>query len=321
MITVTITATLFMVTSASVPPASALWFLSDLHLLANVYRFPIFIRLVVHSAIPLRVVSTWQVIMQAVGVYERVEVAKSRGYSLRCPGSRVPANDKNTATRAAAAFFHATGLLAGCDITVYKAVPMRAGLAGGSADAAAVLAGLNELYGARLTLAQLCEIGLSIGADVPFSLLGGTARAGGIGEVLTPLAPLPPCWFAIAMPPGGGVSTPAAYQRFDEMGSPLRPSIATACAAVEAGDLAALCPHMQNMLEHANGDETTSRLRGVMDEHGALASLMTGSGAAVFGLFHKEAQARAAAQAARPLAAKTFCVPPVQSGVQVVGRY
>ncbi|MGD9560436.1 MAG: 4-(cytidine 5'-diphospho)-2-C-methyl-D-erythritol kinase, partial [Oscillospiraceae bacterium] len=256
-------------------------------------------------------------VMQAVAIYERVEVAKSMGYALRCPGSAVPANEKNTATKAAAAFFYHTGLLAGADITVHKTVPTRAGMAGGSADAAAVLVGLNALYKARLSREELCAIGREVGADVPFSLVGGTARVRGIGDEVQPLRPLPACWLAVAMPVGG-VSTPVAYRRFDEMGSPLHPDIGAACAAIEAGRLEMLAPHMQNMLEHANGDETTARLRGVMDEAGALASMMTGSGAAVFGLFATEAAARAAAKAAEKLARQVFVARPVATGPVVV---
>lgn len=256
-------------------------------------------------------------VMQAVTVWERVEVVRSMGYSLRLPRSPIPVNDKNTATKAAAAFFYHTGLLAGADITVHKAIPTRAGMAGGSADAAAVLMGLNRLYGARLTIQQLCEIGAGIGADVPFSLLGGTARVTGIGEQLHPLPPLPACWFAIAMP-SDGVSTPVAYSRFDEMGSPLNPDITAACEAIRQGSLEALVPHMQNMLEHSSGTEVTVQLRQVMDSHGALASMMTGSGAAVFGLFRQEGQARAAAKAARGIAVKTFVAQPVAAGPRIV---
>ena len=116
---------------------------------------------------------TLDMIMQAVSLRERVTLRRSRGLSLSLPGSRVPANEHNTAYKAALAFFHGTGLLAGAAITVEKHVPVRAGMAGGSADAAAVLVGLNELYGARLSAAELCALGAQVGADVPFSIVGG----------------------------------------------------------------------------------------------------------------------------------------------------
>ena len=127
---------------------------------------------------------TLDMIMQAVSLRERVTLRRSRGLSLSLPGSRVPANEHNTAYKAALAFFHGTGLLAGAAITVEKHVPVRAGMAGGSADAAAVLVGLNELYGARLSAAELCALGAQVGADVPFSIVGGTARVTGVGDIL-----------------------------------------------------------------------------------------------------------------------------------------
>lgn len=259
-------------------------------------------------------------LMQAVSLFETVEIVKSSGYFLRLPQSPVPANEKNTATKAAAAFFMETGLLAGADITIHKTVPTRAGLAGGSADAAAVLVGLNALYGAKLNTAQLCKIGLEVGADVPFSILGGTARAQGIGEKLSPISPLPACWFAIAMPTGG-VSTPMAYKKFDEIGSPLSPDISAACAAINSANLKELAPHMQNMLQCANGDETTQLLCQTMRQNGALAAMMTGSGSAVFGMFLNQSQAKAAASAAKAHAQQVFCVQPVQGGPQLVKQY
>lgn len=257
-------------------------------------------------------------VMQAISLYEKVEIAKSGGYSLRCPGSPIPTDEKNTATRAAKEFFTETGLLAGTDIIIHKRVPTRAGMAGGSADAAAVLFGLNELYSARLTMGQLCEIGLRVGADVPFALLGGTARVTGIGEVMQPLAPLPPCWFAIGMP-RGGVSTPEAYALYDKLGSPVHPEINALQGAIEAGALTGICRHMQNALEHANGGRRTADIRQRLTACGALASMMTGSGAAVFGLFETEKQARQAAGQIQPLVHQTFVVQPVAHGPRLVG--
>ena len=125
--------------------------------------------------------------MQAITLYERVMLRRSPYLNLRLPGSLVAPNNKNTAIKAALAFFHYTGLLAGVDITIYKNTPVRAGMAGGSADAAAVLVGLNELYGARLSMSELCALGASIGADVPFALMGGTCRVQGVGDLLKPL--------------------------------------------------------------------------------------------------------------------------------------
>ena len=125
--------------------------------------------------------------MQAITLYEKVVLTRSNGLNLTLPGSPVAANDSNTAIKAAIAFFRYTGLLAGVDITVYKNIPVRAGMAGGSADAAAVLVGLNALYGARLSMSELCALGAKVGADVPFALMGGTCRVQGVGDVMKAL--------------------------------------------------------------------------------------------------------------------------------------
>ena len=115
-------------------------------------------------------------VMQTIDLYEKITLRRSNTLSLTLPGSFVPVNDKNTAIKAAVAFFRYTGLLAGVDMTIYKRVPVRAGMAGGSADAAGVLVGLSELYDAHLSMSELCAIGAGIGADVPFALLGGTMQ-------------------------------------------------------------------------------------------------------------------------------------------------
>lgn len=256
-------------------------------------------------------------LMQAITLHERVILRKSQGLSLRLPGSRVPPNDKNTAIKAALAFFYYTGLLAGADIEVHKATPVRAGMAGGSADAAAVLVGLNELYGARLSVSELCALGAKIGADVPFALLGGTCRVQGKGDLLKALPPCPDCWFTIVMP-SVGVSTPAAFAAYDALGSPTHPDAGAAEAAVEAGDLAALCAVMGNALEHCSGAAETPHIKELLLRHGALASLMTGSGAAVFGVFGQEGQAAAAAAALRAEYRQVYLARPDRGGARVI---
>ena len=136
-------------------------------------------------------------VMQTIDLYEKITLRRSNTLSLTLPGSFVPVNDKNTAIKAAVAFFRYTGLLAGVDMTIYKRVPVRAGMAGGSADAAGVLVGLNVLYGAKLSMSELCALGAKIGADVPFALMGGTCRVQGVGDVMKALPPCPDCWFRI----------------------------------------------------------------------------------------------------------------------------
>ena len=256
-------------------------------------------------------------VMQAIDLQERLVLRRSPYLNLRMPGSFVPVNSKNTAIKAALAFFDYTGLLAGVDITIHKAVPVRAGMAGGSADAAGVLVGMNELYGAKLSMSELCAIGATIGADVPFALMGGTCRVRGVGDLLKPLPPCPDCRFVVVMP-SIGVSTPEAFQRYDQMGSPVHPDCERQEAAVRAGDLAAICAAAGNALEHCSGAQETPAICAKLNEHGALTSQMTGSGAAVFGVFDGEDAARAAVQALQGSYKQVYLCRPVRGGAQVL---
>ena len=255
-------------------------------------------------------------VMQAITLHETLVLRRSRYLNVRMPGSFVPVNEKNTAVKAALAFFYYTGLLAGVDITIHKQVPVRAGMAGGSADAAGVLVGMNELYGARLSMSELCALGASIGADVPFALMGGTCRVKGVGDLLKPLPPCPDCFFVVVMP-SVGISTPEAFQRYDRMGSPLHPDCDRQEAAIRAGDLPGLCAAAGNALEHCSGATETPAIRALLDEHGALTSLMTGSGAAVFGVFDAEDKAQAAAEALRAQYKQVYLARPDRGGARV----
>lgn len=230
-------------------------------------------------------------VMQTIDLYEKITLCRSNTLSLTLPGSFVPVNDKNTAIKAAVAFFRYTGLLAGVDMTIYKRVPVRAGMAGGSADAAGVLVGLSELYDAHLSMSELCAIGAGIGADVPFALLGGTCRVRGVGDLMKALPPCPDCWFVVAMP-SVGVSTPEAFARYDTMGSPVHPDCEAQEQAIRAEDLRAVCAAAGNALEHCSGAVETPSICATLREHGALTAQMTGSGAAVFGVFDDETAAR-----------------------------
>ena len=245
---------------------------------------------------------TMDMLMQAVSLYERVTVRRAEKLRVSAPGAALPLGPKNVAWKAAAAFFQQTGLLAGAEIRLEKRAPVRAGMGGGSADAAAVLMGLDLVYGARLSLGELCRIGQEVGADVPFALAGGTARVRGFGEQITPLPPLPDCLFVVCMP-GYGISTPQAFAAYDQVGADARPDNEGAERAVRAGDLAALCPCLGNALQRASAGRDTGRICRLLTGSGAKAALMTGSGAAVYGLF---TGARAAQQGVTALRAAGF---------------
>ena len=255
--------------------------------------------------------------MQAISLYERVILRRSSGLSLSLPGSPVAANDSNTAIKAAVAFFRYTGLLAGVEITIEKNVPVRAGMAGGSADAAAVLVGLNALYGAKLSMSELCALGAKIGADVPFALMGGTCRVQGVGDVIKALPPVPDCWFAVVMP-DYGVSTPEAFAAYDRIGSSTHPDCEAQEAAIRAEDLAGVCAAAGNALEECSGARDNEAIKTALQEQGAITALMTGSGAAVFGIFADEAAARAAAAAVQTRWPQVYVAQPDRGGARVI---
>ena len=179
--------------------------------------------------------------------------------------------------------------------------------------------GLNELYGARLSMSELCALGVSIGADVPFALMGGTCRVQGLGDLIKALPPLPECWFTVVMP-GYGISTPEAFAAYDKVGSSVHHDCAAQEAAIRAGDLDAVCAAAGNALEECSGAKDNEAIKAALRENGAVTALMTGSGAAVFGVFRTEAEAKAAADALRARWPQVYTARPVRGGACVVRR-
>ena len=224
-------------------------------------------------------------IFQSVSVYDTITVKKKwgKGITLVADKCHCPV-EKNTAYKAAQAFFRYTGLKKGVKIKLDKHIPQQAGMGGGSADAAGVLWALNRLFDTRLTVAQLCEIGLTVGADVPFCVMGGTAFVTGIGEGLHPLPSLPDCYIVVVQP-DQGISTKEAYAAVDHAQIVERPDHAAAVAALKAGDLEGVCKQAVNVFETATDLEGVKEIRRRMEEYGPLCSQMTGSGSCVFAIF------------------------------------
>ena len=255
-------------------------------------------------------------VMQAVTLYEKVELEKSREITLELPGSPLKADEKNTAWQAARRFLEAANIRGGARITVHKAIPAQAGMAGGSADAAAVLVGLNRLYGGPLSFCRLLELGARVGADVPFSLMGGTCRVQGKGAILKALPPCPDCRFVIVMPEEG-VSTPAAFARYDRMPAAYHPDVEALEEAVRNKDLSALCLAAGNALQPCSGTEETGHICRLLRQEGAAAALMTGSGAAVFGIFEDETVAEQARRALGKEYRQVYLTAPDSFGARV----
>lgn len=235
-------------------------------------------------------------IFQTVSVYDRLEIDLTDGeeISLVCDTPSVPCDQTNLAYRAAQAFVEKSGLRAGIKIRLEKQIPSGAGMGGGSADAAGVLYALNLLTGEKYSNQELREIGVTLGADVPFLLLGGTARAKGIGEELTALKPLPE-WPLVILKGTESISTPAAYHAIDSLINPQHPDTDSMLNAVENQDFDLLCQNCSNLFESVTDCQDVVRAEKALREHGAECAVMTGSGAAVFGIFRNPETAQSCA--------------------------
>ena len=233
---------------------------------------------------------TLDTVMQAISLSDTITLTSTRepGISLRTNFRYLPVNEKNTAYRAAMLFFEHCGVKnPGLQIEIQKRVPSRAGLGGGSADAAAVLRGLNELYGAGLSKETLLELGAKIGADVPFCVHGGACRCTGVGEILEPVTPLPDCFLVLCKPPAG-MSTPRAYALLDQSPPARTQGTPRLIEALESGDLRSIGKALSNRFDDAMRLMQVRQIKQIMRCAGAAGALMTGSGSAVFGLFSSE---------------------------------
>ncbi len=234
-----------------------------------------------------------RMVMQAINLYDRVRVGLvDRGIQLRCNDKSLPLDENNLAYRAAMLLKDRFQISQGAVIFIQKNIPVAAGLAGGSSDGAAVLKALNELWDIGLSREELMELGLALGADVPYCILGGTALAEGIGEVLTPLRGLPKTWMVLVKPEID-VSTRWVYTHLvlDTLAN--RPDIDAMVRAVELGDISAVAKGLGNVLENvtANRYPIINSIKERLTKAGALGSAMSGSGPTVFGIFKDRAAA------------------------------
>lgn len=235
-----------------------------------------------------------KMVMQTVSLYDLVELEKlDEGIELGCSLKFLPTGRDNLAYRAAEAFFNETKINGGVKIFLKKHIPVGAGLAGGSSNAAAVLTGLNRLYEANLSTRKLCEIGTALGADVPYCIIGGTRLAEGIGEKLSPLPPLPPCYIVLVKP-SFSISTKWVYDNIDACPDIVHPPTDKLIGALENGDLNALCANMGNVLEDVSIAHypVLSSVKEDLVSLGAIGAQMSGSGPTVFGIFDDEEKAQ-----------------------------
>ena len=258
-----------------------------------------------------------KMVMQTIHLFDRLEMKKTAGgITMTTNLSFLPTNENNLVYKAAKLLMDEFDIKEGVSIQLKKRIPVAAGMAGGSTDAAATLLGVNELLGLGLQKKQLQKESVRIGADVPYCVLGKTAHARGIGEKLTEIASPPQAYLVVAKP-DINVSTPVVYRALDSLPSYPHPDVEGMIQALEQKDLNALCEKLGNVLELVTAKEypVIGQIEDVLLKEGAKAALMSGSGPSVFGIFDTEGQAQIACKALEKAAlAKQLFVTTFENG-------
>lgn len=227
-------------------------------------------------------------IMQTVSIRDDIEIHIGTGkpWTLSCDKEGIPCDSRNLAWKAAALFCETLGYDPdGLDICITKRIPMEAGMAGGSADAAAVLRALNNHYGNPLSLWALAELGASVGSDVPFCVIGGTAMAEGRGERLRKLPDMPECFIVVCKPEFSS-STPELYRKIDESTIGKRPDHQAMESALLAGDLDKIAQNLCNVFDPLVTQDhlEVNYIKSIFNSYGSVGQQMTGSGSAIFAI-------------------------------------
>ena len=232
-----------------------------------------------------------RMIMQTIHLYDLLEIQKIREPEIQIVSnlSFLPVNENNLVYKAARLLQEEFALTDGISVKLTKRIPVAAGMAGGSTDAAAMLYAMNQLYDLGLSRRELMKRGVQIGADVPYCLMRGTALAEGIGEKLTRLPDMPFCHILIAKPPVN-VSTKLVYEKLDNTDVKLHPDIDGIIEAIKLKDVALVASRMGNVLESVTVPlyPVIDSIKKDMIEHGAINAMMSGSGPTVFGIFPDE---------------------------------
>ncbi len=234
---------------------------------------------------------TLDTVMQSISLCDTVEMFRSSSgaVTVDCTDKSVPygeSAEKNIAFKAAMAFYGFIDISGiGLHISIEKRIPSQAGLGGGSADGAAVISGMNKLYGTKLSGGQLCSIGAKVGADVPFCIAGGTKICRGIGDIMSPAPSLEDCFIVIAKG-GSGISTGKAYEKIDRLELPEKMN-----SLIYDGTLSSLKKTTGNIFEAVTENKDVSNIKNIFAYSGAEYFAMSGSGSAVFGLFRRQKEA------------------------------
>ena len=243
-----------------------------------------------------------RMVMQTVYLYDKIWMEKKKDPQITLETNLyyLPVNENNLAYQAAKLLMDEFDIKEGVDIRLEKHIPVAAGMAGGSSNAAAVLYGMNQMFSLGLSREELMERGVKLGADVPYCIMRGTALAEGIGEELSQLPRIPKCHVVIAKPPIS-VSTKMVYEKLDALELVEHPDIDGIIEGLNAGDLKMITGCMGNVLEKVTIEEypVIEQIKDVMKENGALNAMMSGSGPTVFGIYDDKRKARAAAAKVR----------------------
>lgn len=243
-----------------------------------------------------------RMIMQTIQLYDRLDIKRTQepGIQIQTNLSFLPVNENNLIYKAAKLLMDEFSITDGVSVKLDKRIPVAAGMAGGSTDAAAMLIGVNRLFSLGLTKRELMERGVQIGADVPYCIMRGTALAEGIGEALSPLPPMVKCPVLIAKP-SISVSTKFVYQNLKLDDTTIHPDIDRLIDDIKAKNLHDIAAHMGNVLETVTipNYPVIDEIKKHMLSNGAVGAMMSGSGPTVFGLFDDEDTAKKAYKAMR----------------------
>lgn len=241
-----------------------------------------------------------KMVMQTVGICDRLDFTRLSEDCIRVSTNKeeLPCDGHNLIYRAAKLMKETYGISEGVSVVLQKNIPIAAGMAGGSTDAAATIHGMDQLFGLELSLAEKQRLGVKIGADVPYCLMGGTALSEGIGELLTALPAVPKAYLVIAKP-DINVSTKFVYENLHANSLTEHPDIDGMVESICRGDLKGITDRMENVLETVTVKHhpVIEEMKAFLKEQGAMNALMSGSGPTVFGVFEKEETAKAAYEA------------------------
>lgn len=234
-----------------------------------------------------------QMIMQTVDLYDKVSISKiEKGIYVECKSPYIPKTEKNLAYKAAKMMIEHFNIQQGVLIKIDKKIPISAGLAGGSADAAAVINGMNKIFNLGVDIRELALLGKKVGADVPFCIIGGTAIAEGIGEVLTPITSLIGVTMVLVKP-SFSVSTANVFSSYENDKNENKPDINTLKKCIEKSDINGISNNLYNDLERVTAEKFSiiKEIKDMLMKNGAIGCLMSGSGPSVYGIFDTDNKA------------------------------